>query len=140
MGDTITQFTVQSTGLEEGNVTVVAAEGREHVADLAADVRAGLTATPKRLSCRYFYDPVGSELFEEICRLPEYYLTRAEGAILEERAEEIADLFGGEIRMLPERRGNRMNGVLDATKAKDLGWRTQRGVEDYIASIVEDSA
>ena len=39
-----------------------------------------------------------------------------------------------------ERRGNRMNGVLDAAKAKDLGWRTQRGGEDYIASIVEDSA
>ena len=53
---------------------------------------------------------------------------------------EIAGRFGGEIRMLPERRGNRMNGVLDAAKAKDLGWRIQRGVEDYIASIVEDSA
>jgi len=33
-----------------------------------------------------------------------------------------------------------MNGVLDAAKAKGLGWRTQRGVEDYIASIVEDFA
>ncbi len=94
------KFTVQPTGLEEGNVTVVAAEGREHGADLAADVRAGLTAAPKRLSCRYFYDPVGSELFEEICRLPEYYLTRAEGAILEERAEEIADLFGGKVALV----------------------------------------
>jgi UDP-glucose 4-epimerase len=53
---------------------------------------------------------------------------------------EIADLFGGKIRTLPERRSNRMNGVLDAAKAKGLGWRTQRGVEDYIASIVEDFA
>ena len=87
------KFTVQSTGLEDGNVTVVAVEGREHGADLAADVRAGLTAAPKRLSCRYFYDPVGSELFEEICRLPEYYLTRAERSILAERADEIAALF-----------------------------------------------
>jgi L-histidine Nalpha-methyltransferase len=65
-------------------------------ADLAAalreDVRAGLTATPKRLPPKYFYDARGSELFEEITRLPEYYPTRAERSILEARAGEIAEL------------------------------------------------
>jgi len=59
---------------------------------LRRDVRAGLTATPKTLPPKYFYDERGSELFDEITRLPEYYLTRAETAILERRAAEIADL------------------------------------------------
>ena len=50
---------------------------------MAADVRAGLTKPFKELSPQYFYDERGSELFERITRLPEYYPTRAERAILE---------------------------------------------------------
>jgi L-histidine Nalpha-methyltransferase len=65
-------------------------------ADLAAslreDVRRGLTSTPKVLPPKYFYDARGSELFEEITRLPEYYPTRAERSILATHADEIADL------------------------------------------------
>jgi L-histidine Nalpha-methyltransferase len=61
-----------------------------YLAELRADVRAGLTATPKSLPPKYFYDERGSELFDEITRLPEYYPTRAETAILRERAAEIA--------------------------------------------------
>ena len=57
--------------------------------DFAADVRAGLSAPKKRLSCRYFYDAEGSELFEQICALPEYYLTRAEQQILDSHAGDI---------------------------------------------------
>lgn len=67
-------------------------------ADLAAalrdDVRRGLTATPKELPPKYFYDGRGSELFEQITRLPEYYPTRAERAVLEERADQVARLTG----------------------------------------------
>ena len=59
---------------------------------LRADVRAGLTANPKTLPPKYFYDACGSKLFDEITRLPEYYLTRAETSILEERAPAIAGL------------------------------------------------
>jgi L-histidine Nalpha-methyltransferase len=59
---------------------------------LRADVRAGLTAVPKTLPPKYFYDARGSELFDEITRLPEYYLTRAETSILERHAGEIAGL------------------------------------------------
>lgn len=58
-------------------------------ADLLQDVERGLAATPKRLACRFFYDETGSELFEEICALPEYYLTRAEDEILGDRGSEI---------------------------------------------------
>jgi len=58
-------------------------------ADFAADVFRGLTGHPKRLPCRWFYDREGSLLFEAICDLPEYYIPRAERAILEARAAEI---------------------------------------------------
>ncbi len=61
-------------------------------AQLAADVAAGMRATPKQIPSRYFYDAVGSALFEEITRLPEYYLTRAETEILTDRASEIMRL------------------------------------------------
>ncbi len=56
---------------------------------MAADVRAGLTRPFKELSPRYFYDSRGSELFEQITRLPEYYPTRCEREILEHRSAEI---------------------------------------------------
>ncbi len=63
-------------------------------ASLREDVRRGLTSTPKVLPPKYFYDDRGSELFEEITRLEEYYPTRAERAILTARAGEVAALTG----------------------------------------------
>jgi L-histidine N-alpha-methyltransferase len=63
---------------------------------MAADIRAGLTATPKTLPPKYFYDARGSELFDQITRLPEYYPTRTEAAILEAHAGEIAAVTGAE--------------------------------------------
>jgi L-histidine N-alpha-methyltransferase len=63
---------------------------------LEADVRAGLTASPKELPPKYFYDDRGSELFDEITRLPEYYPTRAERAILELHAAELATRSGAD--------------------------------------------
>jgi L-histidine N-alpha-methyltransferase len=59
---------------------------------LAEDVLRGLTATPKWLHCKYFYDPAGSALFERICERPEYYLTRAETALLTEHAQALVGL------------------------------------------------
>jgi dimethylhistidine N-methyltransferase len=56
----------------------------------AEDVRRGLTAETKSLPPKYFYDALGSQLFEAICLLPEYYLTRAEAEIFERHAAEIA--------------------------------------------------
>ena len=57
---------------------------------LAREVIAGLTARPKRITPKYFYDETGAQLFEAITQTPEYYLTRCEMAILRERAAEIA--------------------------------------------------
>jgi L-histidine Nalpha-methyltransferase len=63
---------------------------------MAVDVRAGLTARPKTLPPKYFYDARGSELFDEITRLPEYYPTRTERAILEARVGDIAAITRAE--------------------------------------------
>lgn len=68
--------------------------------DLAAalrdDVRTGLTATPKHLPPKWFYDERGSELFDAITRLPEYYPTRRETEILEREASSIAARTGAD--------------------------------------------
>jgi len=58
--------------------------------DILGDALAGLSATPRRLPSKYFYDARGSQLFEQITRLPEYYLTRTERGLLETRLPEIA--------------------------------------------------
>jgi L-histidine Nalpha-methyltransferase len=63
-------------------------------AKMHQDVRAGLLATPKELAPKYFYDEQGSQLFEQITGLSEYYPTRAERAILVERAAEIVAAAG----------------------------------------------
>jgi L-histidine N-alpha-methyltransferase len=65
-------------------------------AALRADVAAGLTSSPKELPPKWFYDDRGSELFDQITRLPEYYPTRCERAVLAERAGEIATLSGAD--------------------------------------------
>ncbi|MFD7185655.1 L-histidine N(alpha)-methyltransferase [Streptomyces sp. NPDC056637] len=63
-------------------------------AALRSDVLSGLTGTPKTLPPKWFYDARGSELFDEITTLPEYYPTRAEREILLARSQEIADATG----------------------------------------------
>jgi len=63
-------------------------------ADFREDVLRGLGSHPKRIAPKFFYDRRGSALFEEICRLPEYYLTRVETGILQACAREVAALAG----------------------------------------------
>jgi L-histidine N-alpha-methyltransferase len=86
---------------------------------MARDIQEGLTRRPKQLPCKYFYDERGSSLFERITTLPEYYLTRAEHALLglhadelteRARPEEIVELGSGasdKIRLLIDASGNR---------------------------------
>src|SRR5712671_4925806 len=68
-------------------------EPTEGESPFARDVIAGLSARPKRLPPKYFYDKAGAQLFEQITELPEYYPTRCELAILRQRAHEIAQFF-----------------------------------------------
>jgi dimethylhistidine N-methyltransferase len=58
------------------------------------EILTGLMSPQKRLSPKYFYDERGSELFDEICRLPEYYPTRTELALMDEHLGEVADRIG----------------------------------------------
>jgi dimethylhistidine N-methyltransferase len=66
---------------------------RDQANAFATDVITGLSATPKRLQAKYFYDKAGSQLFEQITTLPEYYPTRTELHILKSNAEAIAALI-----------------------------------------------
>ena len=70
------------------------AERHEDESDFALSVIEGLSSPHRSLPCRFLYDARGSELFEEITRLPEYYPTRVEIALLEAHAEEIVQDFG----------------------------------------------
>ncbi|MGH8181040.1 MAG: L-histidine N(alpha)-methyltransferase, partial [Steroidobacteraceae bacterium] len=67
---------------------------------LVEQVLAGLRGTPKRLSSAYLYDRRGSQLFEAICELPEYYLTRTETGILARYAAQMAGCIGEQALLL----------------------------------------
>ena len=70
------------------------------------DVVQGLTGTPKRLPSKYFYDRRGSELFERICELDEYYLTRTELLILRRHAPDMAEAIGPGALLIEPGSGN----------------------------------
>ncbi|HEY0265814.1 MAG TPA: L-histidine N(alpha)-methyltransferase [Rhizomicrobium sp.] len=70
-------------------------------ADSFADaLMTGLRKSPKQISAKYFYDAVGSRLFDQICELPEYYQTRTEMALLRRHAPEIAALMGKDVEIV----------------------------------------
>lgn len=100
-------------------------------AALRADVLSGLTRHPKTLPPKWFYDARGSELFEDITRLPEYYPTRAEREILEERAEEIAAASGARtVIELGSGSSEKTRHLLNALE----------GLESYVPVDVSESA
>src|SRR3954466_9155807 len=57
-------------------------------------VLTGLSRQPKAIPCKYFYDERGSELFDRICELPEYYPTRTELAVMRQHVHDIANIVG----------------------------------------------
>jgi len=67
---------------------------------MAKDVLEGLSATPKYLMPKYFYDDNGSQIFQDIMRMPEYYLTDCEMEIFQEQCEDIVKAFGGDDRKI----------------------------------------
>jgi L-histidine N-alpha-methyltransferase len=70
------------------------------------DVFQGMKRPQKEIACKYFYDEVGSALFDEICELEEYYLTRTEMAILETHVAEMADSIGEDCELIELGSGN----------------------------------
>jgi dimethylhistidine N-methyltransferase len=69
-------------------------------ADFFTDVVAGLASNPRTLPCKYFYDERGAALFQKICELPEYYVTRTEIDILDRNRTEIASQLGPAIQLI----------------------------------------
>src|SRR5712671_329994 len=69
-------------------------------ADFLADVIAGLSSNPRTIPCKYFYDARGAALFQKICELPEYYITRTEIDILDRYRTEIASQLGPNIELI----------------------------------------
>ncbi|HET7086508.1 MAG TPA: L-histidine N(alpha)-methyltransferase [Rhizomicrobium sp.] len=88
-------------------------------ASFAQDLLAGLRRTPKEIACKYFYDDVGSRLFDAICELPEYYQTRTENALLNRHAGEIARLMGSGAEIVEFGAGSlrKVRALLDALEA-----------------------
>ena len=89
--------------------------------EFATDVVAGLTGTPKRLSPKYFYDSAGSELFERITELPEYYPTRREIEILNARVGDIAALIPAGAALVEFGSGSSTKTRLILSAAQSLG-------------------
>jgi L-histidine Nalpha-methyltransferase len=85
---------VQSTQTDYSRLRWMTLGGSDLSVDDGSEVVQGLSQTPKTLPCRYFYDDLGSALFEKICDLPEYYPTRTEQALLETYSSEISALTG----------------------------------------------
>jgi L-histidine N-alpha-methyltransferase len=110
-----------------------------HERSLAEDVLDGLTRPFKELPPKHFYDARGAELFDQICELPEYYPTRAERAILEEAAEEIASLTeAAELVELGSGTAAKTRVLLDAMHA--AGTLERYVPVDVTESVVRDCA
>lgn len=86
------------------------------------DVFTGLSKPQKELPCKYFYDAQGSELFNAICRVDEYYPTRTETALLKMHGAEIADLIGNSVCLIEYGCGSLVKTriLLDALKNPDV--------------------
>jgi dimethylhistidine N-methyltransferase len=83
---------VTLSGIEE-RFSLISIDKEIYINNFSEDVKTGLTSESKYLPFVYFYDHIGSQLFEKICELPEYYLTRTETNILLTNAEDIASKF-----------------------------------------------
>ncbi|XTP34165.1 L-histidine N(alpha)-methyltransferase [Mycobacterium sp. TJFP1] len=105
---------------------------------LRRDVRHGLTQHPKTLPPKWFYDSVGSDLFDQITRLPEYYPTRAEAQILHARAAEIAAASGADTLVeLGSGTSEKTRALLDAMR--DGGTLRRFIPFDVDASVLKDA-
>jgi L-histidine Nalpha-methyltransferase len=89
--------------------------------DFASDVRAGLLGPAKRLPCRWLYDELGSSLFEEICEVPDYYVTAAEQEILDGRVADIVRRLPQDVEVVEFGcgSGRKTRRILDAVIARD---------------------
>lgn len=107
----------------------------------ADSLMTGLSKSPKDIPCKYFYDQAGSELFEQICALPEYYQTRTETMLLARHAGEIAALMGDDVEILEFGAGalKKVRILLDAAQMHGNKLRAYSPLDisgDYLREVV----
>ena len=83
--------------MNEKTIPAVTAAAKENFRE---EVLRGLSKSPRELPCKFFYDERGSELFQQICDLPEYYITRTELEILRVHGAEMAEALGAQIELI----------------------------------------
>jgi L-histidine N-alpha-methyltransferase len=120
--ETIKVSNLTSASASDERLQIQDLSGNMVRSSFAEDVRLGLLSRPRRLFPKYFYDELGSQLFEAICLLPEYYLTRAENEIMERHAGEMVSEVKGYKRLLEMGSGS--------------AWKTRRIIE---AILLEQS-
>ncbi|MGI8739920.1 MAG: L-histidine N(alpha)-methyltransferase [Gammaproteobacteria bacterium] len=107
--------------IEFGKFTCQHVPPERSLPSLAEDTRAGLLTPPRSLSPKYFYDSYGSELFDQICVTPEYYVTRTEDALLAAQGGDIIDLARPEhIVELGSGASRKTHHLLEACEARDM--------------------
>ena len=82
------------------NLQTAVLEREPAASDFLADAISGLSDEPRTLPCKYFYDARGAALFQKICELPEYYITRTEIDILDRHRSEIAAQLGPNVELI----------------------------------------
>jgi L-histidine N-alpha-methyltransferase len=136
---------VPRLGVQE-RFSLIDAVAGESDPSLAAEVMSGLSSAVRSLPCRFFYDDVGSVLFEEICTLPEYYLTRCERRILERHAADFCSFFPGEIKLVELGSGSAVKTrlIIDALLARQKGLHfvpidiARHALEESAATLLAD--
>ncbi len=82
------------------SITTLPHVSAPEAAEFQADVIAGLSSNPRTIPCKYFYDAEGAVLFQKICELPEYYVTRTEIDILDRNRTDIASELGPDVQLI----------------------------------------
>lgn len=130
---------VQALRSDQRDIRVRALRAARRGTTLAEDVRAGLTAVPKQLPPKYFYDARGSKLFDHICTTPEYYPTRTEDRLLAQAAPAvIRAVRPAAIVELGSGAAHKTRHLFDA--CEQLGWETRYQPVDVCQEMLLESA
>lgn len=126
--------------VNEGNIIIDVHGNGQNPETIKSEIRTGLLSSPRALPSKYFYDDHGSELFERICELPEYYQTRTEHQLLSTFADQIVALTGAdELVELGSGAATKTRVLLDAmARAQQLRFYVPFDVSEGIVRRVAD--
>ena len=112
---------------------------KDKASDLRRDVLHGLSKTQKEIPSKYFYDERGSELFEQICGLEDYYPTDCEVEIMQNNLDEVADALGASVQLIELGSGSSMKTRLLLKRCKNLAMYVPVDIsEDFLNEVASD--